>query len=387
VFVATQRYDLGSVIGVSTRVLTAAATVAALLGGFGLIGVSVVNALGTQLDYAVRWRVAYRILPELRVTPRLASRHSLWEVVAFGGWSFVVQCGQRVVSSTVPIIIGLSMPVTAIGAYALANGLARRISELFVPIARVFYPSATQLDAQGDREGLARLYLAGSKLLALLTVAAVVIALPLAHDFYRLWVGKTLSEEVLRIVGSLFCLLAIASAFKTAQGIGEQVFYATRRLPQLGALVLLQGLVSLALVVCLISTLGLLGVGLGLLIPAAVFQAIVHPLLVCRLLGLGKWSYVRQVYVRPAVAGVAMIAILLPASQLAAPPESWARLFLYGLVGAAVTLPCMIGLGSGGTKAAHRRSAVRTGGALASQATLAFRAGRAPGERRWRNCA
>jgi len=341
VFVATQRYDLGSAIGVGTRVFTAAATVAALLGGFGLIGVSVVHALGSQLDYAVRWRVAYRILPELRVTPRLASRRSLWEVVSFGGWGFLLQSGERLISSTAPVIIGLFMPVAAIASYALARGLSYRIYGLFVPIAQVFYPAATHLDARGDRQGLARLYLAGSKFLLLLAVAAVVIAVLLARDFYQLWVGQMLSEDTLSTVVVLFYLLIAATALRAAQGVGNHVFYATRKLRQLGVLVLLEGLVSLALVVSLISALGLLGVGLGLLVPAAVFQAIVHPMLVCHLLGLGKWAYVRQVYVRPAVAGVAMTAILLPASRLAAPAESWAWLFLYGLVGAAVTLPCI----------------------------------------------
>ena len=62
VFTATQRYDMANAISVPMRFATLRLTVAALNRGYGLIGLSAVNAGGELIGYSVRWRVAKRIL-------------------------------------------------------------------------------------------------------------------------------------------------------------------------------------------------------------------------------------------------------------------------------------------------------------------------------------
>ena len=54
----------------------AAATFFALSWGYGLVGLCAVNAGGDLLGYALRLRVAYRILPQLQ-DPRGSRRGSI----------------------------------------------------------------------------------------------------------------------------------------------------------------------------------------------------------------------------------------------------------------------------------------------------------------------
>ena len=58
VFTAVQRFDLSNVIGISTRILSAVATVICLNAGYGLVGLSLVVAGTNLIDYLIRWRVA-----------------------------------------------------------------------------------------------------------------------------------------------------------------------------------------------------------------------------------------------------------------------------------------------------------------------------------------
>ena len=74
VFTAVQRFDLSNVIGISTRILSAVATVICLNAGYGLVGLSLVVAGTNLIDYLIRWRVAGRLLPAMKISPRLVNR-------------------------------------------------------------------------------------------------------------------------------------------------------------------------------------------------------------------------------------------------------------------------------------------------------------------------
>ena len=64
VFPATQRYDLANAVGVVTRLVQASGIVIALNLGFGLIGISVAVLGSNLLDYLIKWRVSYRLIPQ-----------------------------------------------------------------------------------------------------------------------------------------------------------------------------------------------------------------------------------------------------------------------------------------------------------------------------------
>ncbi len=90
VFSATQRFDLANLIGISTRVVSAAATYVVLARGGGLVALSLVVGCSNLLDYLLRWRVARMILPELRISPRLAQMEFFWQVTHFGIWNVLI---------------------------------------------------------------------------------------------------------------------------------------------------------------------------------------------------------------------------------------------------------------------------------------------------------
>jgi O-antigen/teichoic acid export membrane protein len=351
VFTATQRYDISNVIGISTRLLMAAATFFALRWGYGLVGLCAVIAGSDLLGYAWRWRVSYRILPELQISPRLASGQHFWPITQYGIWSILSEGAGQLKSYSSSLIIGLFLPIAAIVPFALATGLINQFEGIFRPIAIVFFPAATHLDSRGDTAGLRKMYLIGSKILLLLALTFGLIGAVWAGDFYRLWVGPQIVEGgEWPSVTVLFQILLVANVFVIAQKIGIQVFWAGRKMRQMTILLCCEAAANLLLTVCLIIPFGLIGVALGTLIPAVFCQGFLQPAVLCRFLGISAPTYLCQVYARPLIVG-ALMCLLLSLLHASMPfCGSWLMLTLDGLIACSIALPLVVLIGLDGTE-------------------------------------
>ncbi len=352
VLTATQRFDLSNLAGISTRLLTGVATFACLEAGYGLIGLSLAVAGGNLLDYLLRWRFAYRVLPELRLSPQLARWRACWEFTQFGLWSVLTLAGVRLIAYSDGIVIGLFLPVAAITPFALAVSLTTYFQDAFAPIGHVFFPVATQLDAQGDARALRDLYLNGSRLLLLLAVGSGLIAGFWGADFFRLWIGPLSEAAGYPPASALFPVLLIGSVITAGQRVGYQVLLGTRRPRLLACLFAGEALINLALSVVLIQPLGLFGVALGTAIPALVFQGVVQPMVVGRLLGVSAAHYLRAVWLPPLALGLILTPILW-CIRLLEPVPGWPGLLGQASLagGAGLAVMTLVELG-------HRRSAV-----------------------------
>ena len=344
VFAATQRFDIANLIGITTRVATALATFYTLSADHGLIGLSVVVAGGNVLDYALRWLVAYSILPELRVAPRLANLKSCWEFLHFGLWNVVIGGSNRLLLYSGAILIGLLLPAAAIAPYAVASSLINYFTELFVPLGAVFFPMATELDAQNQVEGLRSLYLFGAKMLVLLAAPLALLAGFWAEDFFRLWLGSAADSDMPSACANLFHLLLIGAVLNSSQRVSYQILLATRRLKLLAVLFACEALVATTLALCMIPWLGVYGAAVGSVLPALVFQGIVHPAVVNRLVQVPWRHYLVTVWLRSLLV-TALLTVVLMIIRLA-PVSTWSHLLIQGAAGgaAALTLMALVGL-------------------------------------------
>ncbi len=177
VFTAVQRFDLANAIGIATRLLSAIGVILFLKAGYGLIGLSVVLAVTNIFDYLCRWRVAVRLIPEMQISLKWPSKKNIQEVMTFGVWNFVIAGSVRLISYSDSIVIAAFMPIAAVAPFAIAANLRSYFDEVFVRVGYVFFPAATQLDAEGDREGLSNLYLVASKFMFLGSIVCGVVAI------------------------------------------------------------------------------------------------------------------------------------------------------------------------------------------------------------------
>lgn len=344
VFPATQRFDLANAIGVGTRFVFAVSTYTLLTNGYGLIGLSIATTSTNILDYVLRFFVARRLLPTLKVSPRRAKLSRGWELAQFGIWNLIIAGSTRLISYTDAIVIGLFLPPAAITPFALAANLNDYFLRVFVPIGQVFYPAFTALDAKGDDRGIRKLFLDGSRLLATLAMPSALIAFVLASDFFELWIGDAARNPDYPAAGILFQTLIVAGLFNAMQRVSYQVLMATRRLKQMALLFQGQAIANIVLSVLLIHSIGLRGVALGTIIPSLVVEGVILPVTICRWYGVGAVEYLRQTYGRALLVTVALspvlIAVVLVQFQL-----TWTSFFARAVLLGAFALIWILVLG------------------------------------------
>lgn len=329
---AKQRFDLVTAISSFARLLSAVAMVCSLMVGYGLIGLCVAGALGNLLDYLLRWAVAHRILPELRVSIGLINWESCRECMVFGSWSAVISASTVVIGFTDALVIGFYMPVSAIAFFILANNLIKYFANLFVPVGHVFYPAATALDAKDDLIGLRRLYLTASRMITLQAVGIALITCIWASDFYSLWVGdEYLNNRVYHSVPLLYRLLLVGAVCTAAQRVGSKILLGRRQTRGLARLFICEGVLNLVISVALIGQYGLLGVAIGTVVPAVLCQGLMHPMMVCSNLGLSVREYAREVIWPTGVVGLLLIPFLSLLHRLTT-HHTWIDLFLQGSI-------------------------------------------------------
>ncbi len=344
VFSATQRFEVSNAVVIGTRLLSAGAAFTALKLGHGLVALSIISAVTNLARNCTLWRLAYRVLPELIVSPRLASRNEFWPIISYGIWSFFINGANLLKARTDIILIGVFLPIEAIAPYVLALSMAEYLDRIFKPIGSVFFPAVTHLDARGDFSRLKTVYLSGSKMLMLLAIAAGGLSAVWAADFFRLWVGMGVtSNGVYPSPAVLYHILVIASVCAASQRIGYQICKGTRRMKPLAAIVACEAALKIGLSVVLVHRFGLIGVAVGTLLPTVVFQIIVLPTTVHRILGINVIDYMRDTCVRPLLTLVALVCLLAPIMYTVSDVTGWPQLFLFAaLTGIVVCIPLLL---------------------------------------------
>jgi O-antigen/teichoic acid export membrane protein len=345
VFVATQRFDLANIIGISTRLLSALLVYLALKGGYGLIGVSLATCGANILDYILRWRVARYLLPQIEISRRLMAKEPLKELASFGVWTFLLSLNTYFYRHGQPLVVGALMPIAAVGHLALAVGLIAQIIGVLAPIGQVMYPVAAGMHAQGNSEQLTRLYHDGSRLMMLVLICVVLIAGFYANDFYRLWIGETYQQASPYPPLPLLLQILLLSVFSTfVSNIGAQTLMGTGHVRPYALLLICGSALNLTLVILLIQPYGLVGVVAATAISSILIDLIAVPILLQRMTGLRVAAFLRWACPRPLAVGI-LFAFVLGALTHWSHPAHWLDLILQGAIAAAAGAALIVTLG------------------------------------------
>ncbi len=347
VFNATQRYDLANVIGVSTRLLGAALVVLALRlrPDAPFKGILLATSAANMVDYLARWRTAYRILPQLAPSYRLVNWKSAWEFTHFSIWNVLTAGSVRIISYTDAIVIGMFMPLAAVAPFSLATGLIEQFTSVFRPVATVFFPAFTHLDAAGERDRMRTLYLRSSRVMALMSLGCGLVAYTFAYDFFRLWIGPRFTDHAdYTPVHELFRWLLAGAVVSNAQRIGYQLLMGAQQIRSLALMFVGEAVSNLVLSVILIQFYGLWGVAVGTLVPAVICQGVLLPVVVSWAAGVSAWHYFSFVAGRALLAGVAATPVLY-LMHLTGSAAHWPGLITRGVVCTALVMVVMIAVG------------------------------------------
>ena len=346
IFTATQRFDLATVTGIVTRLLTAASIVVALKAGYGLIGLSAVTCAMSLVDYGIRCRMARYLVPQLQLSPRLANMSRLREISAFGAWNFLMSINTFVYQHVPNILIGAHLPIAAVGHYALATGLTRHINAVLSPAPRVVFPAATEMHVKGDERGLERLYYDGTRMTLLVMTTVVLVAAFWASDFYRIWIGnKYLTGVPFHSVAVLFQILLLSVATSYSASIANQILVSAGRVRVVALALVCGSFLNLGISLLLIRSYGLAGVAIATVSASLIIDLIVMHVLVQRTLNLRLDAFLRRACGRPFAAAALQATMLAAVRVLLGRPDNWPALLAQGVVAGVISAAVVLAIG------------------------------------------
>ena len=341
-FAATQRYDLSNTIGIITRVVAAAGMYVALEQGGGIVSLAIVNAMTNFGDYAARCVVGLRLVPELRIAPRLFCWERMREFLSYGIWNSLITVSHALRNYTDLLIVSVFLGPVANAHYFLATRVTRYVTDLATSMSQVFFPAATSLHAQNDRNGLINLWLRGSRSVVMAVTVFTIIGWQWADDFYRLWIDEEVLREGAELpnVVHVFRALLLVNWFAFAGGMGHQILLGSKLVKPTSLLGLAEAIGNVVLSCLLVGHYGMWGIVWGTLIPVVVIRTFITPWYVAKRLDSTVLNYWLHASLRPLIVGGLFFAACSYVDfHLTA--DTWLQLIGQGIIAAALAVLCV----------------------------------------------
>lgn len=324
-----QRYDLLAIIEATCYVLLMGCIVPVLFFGGGLASLGIL-VLGMRIIEGFTKRlIARRLCPQLTLSPALVTRDGLKTVFSFGGKTVMDTIAKMGLYQGNNILVAYFFGPASMAAYARSMALILHGNKLLFHFGRVFAPSASQFQAEGDDNSLKKLLLQGTQRGALITLPLALVLGILGNSLLRAWMGPGYAEV------PILPILVIGHFLAQTQ-VGT--FYALMGLNQHGK----PGLVSIicagislagSLVMVKFFHVGLLGVAFSVALAVTVPYVTIVPWMALKITKIPLNNYLQETLYKPILLCLPFAACLIGARILAGPSDYSILFFGLGLGG------------------------------------------------------
>jgi O-antigen/teichoic acid export membrane protein len=247
--------------------------------------------------------VAYRIIPRLQVRLARPTRSELRWLYGFGVQSFFILLAVKLIGYTDTTVIGATLGAASVALYVLPLQLVEYARMVVGGVTGVFLPRVSVLTGIGDHEQVRHAYLRSARISCFLAGWLAALMITLGPEFLSVWVGPTFGNSALWIIA---CLALAGFAQVMSSHVPLPFYQGLHLLRVPAATLMVEALVNLALSIWLAPRIGLVGVAVATVIPAAISASILPPYL-CRKLGVP----VRTVLVGGVAPGVVILAAVV----------------------------------------------------------------------------
>ena len=290
-----QRYYLNNVIGTVTTIVGAVVNVVVLWLGYGLIELVAATTLVRMAPYYLYRRNAKQAFPELALRFSSFRRERLREVTGFSVYLAIIDWSSRVNYTLDTFTIGIFLNTASVGIYAVGLRLSEALLRMTTQLQVFLFPAVVHRAVEGRIDEQRKLLIRATRFQLAIAVALCGSVAAVADVLIRTWIGPgfeagVLTAQLLTVVVVLRAWMAMPGTL--LKGSGRHAFVAKVAASSAVANVLLS--------VVLVNVLGILGVALGTLFPAATIAAFAIFPAACREVELPVFEGYRRV-VWPAV--------------------------------------------------------------------------------------
>jgi O-antigen/teichoic acid export membrane protein len=307
IMAAHHDFVLRNAVQLAVLILRLGLTIALLTLRPSLVSLAIVLLATLVFEVSVMWAVVRRRYPAVRLRVSDFDKRQIRLIFSFSVFVLVLNVGERLMFQSDALVIGAFLDVADIPYYAVANSLGLYLMEFVIAIAAVVMPTATKLQAQGQRQGLEEIFLKWSKIALSLTLMAGLFLLVLGPQFLGWWINpgyESTAGRVLQIltIGAIIYLPVRGVALPILMGLGKP--------KRATAAYVVSGVVNVGMSIVLAQSMGLVGVALGTTLPLIGYAAALL-VLACRELGISLGRYTMYVVPRALVGAIPAAAVLL----------------------------------------------------------------------------
>jgi O-antigen/teichoic acid export membrane protein len=319
------RVDLARGIELGRRTLTVGSVAAVALAGGDLVAVAAVSLLASIPACVVAQYLLYRCLPRRAARP---NRSDLATLFVYGREIALLRPIGVVHRMMDRVIVGATLGPAAVALVEIATQVQVGADAILSASSYSVTPSASWLDARGDSERLAELFVKGTRLALLATAPFIVMPALLAPELVRVWLGADQSAASGLIVVALAYVLVTAPV-----QVGSNLLLGVGRARSVLWPALAGVIVNLAVSLLLVQHVGIVGVFIGSLIAA---PFVVVPILRASLVRVQvpKREFLRH-GVRPVIGPVVILAATVGVVAVV-PLADMTTLFVAAALGALV---------------------------------------------------
>jgi O-antigen/teichoic acid export membrane protein len=267
-------------IAIAARV-TIVATIARfiavpLLIGHGspLITLAIIMSVSAAAEAVALTVLALRFVPSLRMVPSLPTRAELRLLYGFGVKSFFIDLSAWLINYTDVILIGLLIGASGVAVYSIPLQLVTYGRVLVQGMMSALLPRLSAYEATGDRPALASAYIRVSRVTNFVAAFVAFNLLTIGVPFLRLWVGP----EFASAGSAILTILTVAGYCQVLSTQTSVPFYqAMHRLRAPVTVLLVEAGANLGLSIWLAGRIGVTGVAVATLVPAALITFVVLP--------------------------------------------------------------------------------------------------------------
>ncbi|MFH0964497.1 MAG: oligosaccharide flippase family protein [Planctomycetota bacterium] len=303
---ATEDFVVMSGIAAGSSVLRSLGGLAAVLSGWGVVGLAVVGLCATVLTAGVQVARSRRRLPGLHISPRRFTPGVFRALAGFSAATFLAMLADMLRSRMDVAIVTRYSGLEQAGLYALGATVFRFFRQAASDIGRVTWPRLNILHGQEDAEGYRRFFLRVSRITSGMVALFAGIVVGLAGTLVHLWLGPGFERSALvaRVLAGGF-LLDVA----TSPGVGS--LYAMGRHRYFAVQQVLEAVTAFGLAVFLGMRYGIVGVAAGVVVPNAVVKLTVQPWYVSGFAEIGFRDYWWRAVVLPGTTGAGLAGALI----------------------------------------------------------------------------
>jgi O-antigen/teichoic acid export membrane protein len=301
------RWDIHNGVTSSAYALIVTGMITALTLGGGLRALSAVYLLGTLTGELTRMRFAYRVCPELRVSPKLATWADIKMLLVFGGKTVVDNLARLVLVQANAILVASHLGPGALAVYARPGALVRQTDTLTNKASMLLSPAASSLKSTDRSEELQKLFIQATRFAAFIAMPVTVFLALMGEVILHVWMGPRYSA------GALMAVIALGNFLPLSQRPSTHVLIGLNLHGKVGWASFAVAWIGVASAALALGPLhgGLVAAALSLVIPYSIGNGLFVMIYACRSLGVPLPRYVRQVFLPPLAAAIPLSAVLL----------------------------------------------------------------------------